>query len=147
MRSPCVWLCCADGAAAPAPAAPRVWQDTDSLSAVIDAVAPADLVAGWKAKLFEEELETVYHWKALSESVMIAKFTARLLGTLNAELNPPAAPAPAPGADFDVRGCGVSVAVRVWVCWTEMAAGLWEMLCRRVPRFALFQPGLLLVFL
>ena len=105
MRSLFLWLCRADGAAAPAPAAPRrVWKDTDPLSDVIDAAVARNpttreaRAVGWKARLSEEELVTVRDWTCLSADLRNAKFTAGLIGTLNAELNPPAVAAPASGS-------------------------------------------------
>lgn len=72
---------------------------------MIDAVAPAGRAPGWKAKLVEEEVDTVRDWKALSAAVKIAKFSAGLIGMLNAALNPPVpAPAPVPAAPAPVSG-------------------------------------------
>ena len=132
----------------PAAAPARVWKENDALEDVLTAAVDTGSRLAKKLKKWIGMVGDmpVKAWRGLSAEDKV-RLPLDLIGTLNAELNPPAAPAPAPGADFDVRGCGVSVAVRVWVCWTEMAVGLWEMLCRRVPRFALFQPGLLLVFL
>ena len=87
---------CAGAVAAPT----RVWGDSDRLSDVIDAVAPAKHAPRWKAKLSEEDMETVRNWKALSsEDKAALGFTAGLISNLNAALDPPPAPAPAaPGA-------------------------------------------------
>ena len=71
---------------------------------MIDAVAPAGRAPGWKAKLVEEEVDTVRDWKALSaEDKAALRFKGGLISNLNAALNPPA-PAPVPAAPAPVSG-------------------------------------------
>ena len=103
MRSLFLWSCRADVVAAPAPglAAARVWKDTDKLSVVIDAAVERDsrvgtLADGWKTKLSEEELETVCDWTEASAVVKNAKFTAKLITSIDVTLNPPAPPCACP---------------------------------------------------